>query len=346
MAEEEKPKEMKKSEVSKTKKDSVEVSTNKSAEDVTQDSLQDSDKKLSGANLSAASSKNNKGDNLDSAESSREKIKKVDKKVVEKLRRDGETKEKHEERLREMEKELEEKADKEVDKMRWKRLEERDRAEVERERVLESWVPKTQLGRDVKAGKVKDIQVIFDENKKILESQIVDKLLNVKSELLDIGQAKGKFGGGQRRAWRQTQKKTKEGNVIKFSVMACVGDGAGHLGVGIGKAKETLPAKEKAIRKAKLNIQKIRRGCGSYDCSCDELHSIPLRVVGKCSGVTIKLMPAPQGTGLVASDEIKKILRLAGIKDIYTKTIGPTKTTINAASACVDALSKLGGVEI
>ncbi len=297
-------------------------------------------------NASADTPEDNMKTSSEVSESSREKIKKVDKKVVEKLRRDGESKEKHEERLREMERELEEKADKEVDKMRWKRLEERDRAEVERERVLESWVPKTQLGKDVKAGKISDIQEIFDENKKILESEVVDKLLNVRSELLDIGQAKGKFGGGQRRAWRQTQKKTKEGNVIKFSVMACVGDGAGHLGVGIGKAKETLPAKEKAIRKAKLNIQKIRRGCGSYDCSCDELHSIPLRVVGKCSGVTIKLMPAPQGTGLVASDEIKKILKLAGIKDIYTKTIGPTKTTINTVSACVDALNKLSEVVI
>ncbi len=269
---------------------------------------------------------------------------KTEKKVIEKKATDDS--EIHKKQLKEMEKELEEKAEKEVDKEIGKKLEEQSRAEIERERSLERWVPKTQLGKDVRAGKITDIQQIFDEDKKILEAEVVDKLLNLKSELLNVGQAKGKFGGGQRRAWRQTQKKTQEGNIITFSVFAVVGNENGYLGLGYGRAKETLPAKEKAIRKAKLNIQKIERGCGSYDCSCDELHSIPFRVEGRCSGARIKLTPAPQGTGLVASSEIKKILKLAGIKDIYSKTTGPTRTTINVAKACLDALSKLGGLKL
>ena len=178
--------------------------------------------------------------------------------------------------------------------------------------------------------------------KKILESEIVDTLLKgMKNEMLMIGQAKGKFGGGKRRAWRQTQKKTKEGNVATFAVMAVIGNGNGYIGIGYGRAKETLPAREKAIRSAKLNIMKIARGCGSYDCSCEETHSIPFAAEGKCASVRIKLMPAPQGTGLVVGDEIKKILRLAGIKDAYSKTFGQKRSTINLAKATMAALRKL-----
>ena len=162
----------------------------------------------------------------------------------------------------------------------------------------------------------------------------------MESELLLIGQAKGKFGGGKRRSWRQTQRKTKEGNVITFSAMAVVGDKNGHVGIGYGRAKETLPAREKAMRKAKINIIKIDRGCGNFDCSCHEKHSIPYVVEGKCGSIRIKLLPAPQGTGLVVGDEMKKILRLAGIKDVYSMTKGSIRTTFNVAKACIDALEK------
>jgi len=178
-----------------------------------------------------------------------------------------------------------------------------------------------------------------------MESEIVDTLLVLNTDLLKIGQSKGKFGGGKRRPWKQTQKKTKEGNIVTFAVMAVVGNGNGYVGIGYGRAKETLPAKEKAIRKAKLNIMKIKRGCGSYDCSCDELHSIPLKISGKTGSVKVVLMPAPQGTGLVAGDEIKRILRLAGIKDIYSKTKGSVRSTINTAKAVMDALTKLNDIK-
>lgn len=164
--------------------------------------------------------------------------------------------------------------------------------------------------------------------------------MNLESDLLAIGQAKGKFGGGKRRAWRQTQRKTMEGNVVSFSSMAVVGDKNGHVGIGMGKGKETLPAREKATRKAKLNIHRVDRGCGNFDCSCNEKHSIPFIVEGKCGSVRVKLIPAPQGTGLVVGDELKKILKLAGIKDIYGVTSGQTRTTFNAALACLDALKK------
>jgi small subunit ribosomal protein S5 len=210
--------------------------------------------------------------------------------------------------------------------------------EEAREKVA-SWVPKTKIGRLVKDKKMKDIDEVI-ENYKILEPEIVDSLIIVKSELLNIGQSKGKFGGGKRRIWRQTQKKTAEGNIPTFATMAVVGDGNGHVGLGYGRSKETLPAKEKALRKSKINIIKVERGCGSFDCSCKEPHSIPFKVEGKSGSSRVVLIPAPQGTGLVIGDECKKILKLAGIKDIYSQTFGKTRTTFNLAKACVDALEK------
>jgi small subunit ribosomal protein S5 len=218
------------------------------------------------------------------------------------------------------------------------RMSREEREEEDKRKSLESWVPKTALGKQVREGKIKNIDEII--NNKILESEIIDSLIELKSDLLAIGQSKGKFGGGKRRAWKQTQRKTGEGNVPTFSCMSIVGDKNGHIGVGFGKAKETLPAREKALRKAKLGIIKITRGCGSFDCVCSEKHSIPFKVEGKCGSSRIVLYPAPQGTGLVIGNECKKILGMVGIEDIYSKTFGQTKSTMNLAKACLDALKK------
>jgi small subunit ribosomal protein S5 len=220
------------------------------------------------------------------------------------------------------------------------------RGEKTKEEIISAWEPKTELGKEVKDGKIKNIDEILDSNKKILESEIVDSLLNIKTDLISIGQAKGKFGGGKRRAWRQTQRKTKEGNIPTFSTLAVVGDENGHVGIGSGKSKETLPARDKAIKKAKLNIMKVKRACAGFDCACSELHSIPFKVNGKAGSVKITLIPAPQGTGLVVANELKKILKLAGIKDVYSRTDGKKRTTFNLIKACINALektNKIGG---
>jgi len=232
---------------------------------------------------------------------------------------------------------------KEIDKMeedKENKEKERYNKHLDKEKDTLSWAPKTKLGKLVKEGKIKDIDEILDNNEKIMEAQIVDHLLDVKSDLISIGQSKGKFGGGKRRAWRQTQKKTKEGNIPSFSAMAVIGDENGHVGIGSGRAKETLPARDKAIRKAKLNIIKIKRACGGFDCACSEPHSIPFKVKGKQGSVEVTLIPAPQGTGLVVADELKKVLNLAGIEDIYSQTFGKKSTNFNLIKACVKALEK------
>ena len=212
--------------------------------------------------------------------------------------------------------------------------------EKSKREAIAAWEPKTKLGELVKNGKITHIDEILNNNKKILEEEIVDSLLELKTDLILIGQAKGKFGGGKRRAWRQTQKKTKEGNVPVFSSMAVIGDENGHVGIGVGRAKETLPARDKALRQAKLNIIKIKRACSSFDCVCSELHTVPFRVFGKEGSVRVTLIPAPQGTGLVVGNEMKKILKLAGIKDVYSKTSGKKRTTFNFIKACFNALKK------
>ncbi|MEK6928056.1 MAG: 30S ribosomal protein S5 [Nanoarchaeota archaeon] len=222
---------------------------------------------------------------------------------------------------------------------------ERD-AEHQRKIALESWVPKTEVGRLVKTGKEKDIDKILYSGKKLLEPEVVDILLpGLGSDLLSIGQSKGKFGGGKRRAWRQTQKKTMEGNVVTFSSLVVVGDKKGHVGIGMGKSKETLPTRIKATRKAKLSMIKITRGWESPEQGT-EPHTVPFIVEGKCGSVRIKLIPAPRGTGLVVGDQAKKILRLAGIHDVYGVSKGQTRTTINLAFAVVDALSKTNRLKL
>jgi len=236
-------------------------------------------------------------------------------------------------------KELEQ-LEKEVEKKEVPQQRRGRRNEPTKEEIIEAWEPKTKLGRDVKDGKIKNIDEILKNKKRILEPEIVDSLLNIQSDLISIGQSKGKFGGGKRRAWRQTQRKTKEGNVATFSTLAVVGDKKGYLGIGSGRAKETLPARDKAVRKAKLNIIKIKRGCASFDCSCSEEHTVPFEVSGKSGSVRVTLIPAPQGTGLVVANELKKILKLAGIKDVYSKNSGRLRTTFNLIKACVDALEK------
>jgi len=63
-------------------------------------------------------------------------------------------------------------------------------------------------------------------------------------------------------------------------------------------------------------------------------------VTGKSGSVKITLIPAPQGTGLVVANELKKILKLAGIKDVYSRTDGKKRTTFNLIKACINALEK------
>lgn len=212
---------------------------------------------------------------------------------------------------------------------------------------LAKWGPKTSIGMKVKNGEITDINTIFDSGHTIREAAIVDALLpTLDSDMIMIGQSRGKFGGGQRRAFKQTQRKTSEGNKPSFATMAVVGNHNGYVGIGYGKSKETVPAREKAIRNAKLNLFKIARGCGSWECGCKTPHSIPFKVNGKNGSVEVTLMPAPKGKGLVCEPEVAKILKMAGIKDVWSMSLGQTGTKTNMAWAAEAALRKLMKIKV
>ncbi|MEM0025898.1 MAG: 30S ribosomal protein S5 [Zestosphaera sp.] len=192
--------------------------------------------------------------------------------------------------------------------------------------ALSEWIPKTKLGKMVKEGRISSIKEIFDQNLTIREPEIVDYLLpNLKHEVLDVA---------------IVQKQTDAGEVSKFRVVVVLGNFDGYIGLGVGKAKQIRQAIDKAIREAKLNITPVRRGCGSWVCSCTDPHSVPFKIEGKSGSVRIMLAPAPKGTGLVAGDVAKVILRYAGIRDVWSWSKGETRTTINFAYAAFDALRK------
>ncbi|MDD4353306.1 MAG: 30S ribosomal protein S5 [Candidatus Nanoarchaeia archaeon] len=212
---------------------------------------------------------------------------------------------------------------------------------------LEEWVPKTKLGEQVKAGEITSIEHIIDNNLVIKEPQITETLIPTLSvDLLEVGQAKGKFGGGQRRPFRVTQKSTSDGKKPKFLCFAIVGNKNGIIGYDSGSSNETVPARNKSIVNAKMNLFKIKRGCGSWECGCGKPHSIPFEVTGKCSSAIITLFPAPKGLGLCVNDECKKILRMVGITDVWSKTSGQTRSRLNLVKACLNALKQLSKVHL
>ncbi|MEM0365581.1 MAG: 30S ribosomal protein S5 [Acidilobaceae archaeon] len=192
------------------------------------------------------------------------------------------------------------------------------------ESAIETWVPRTRVGKLVKEGKITNIEEIFRRNLPILEPEIVDMLIpGLEHEVIDVS---------------IVQKMTDAGRITKYRAVVVIGNREGYVGIGKGKARQFRFAIEKAITNAKLNIIPVRRGCGSWECTCGEPHSVPFTVRGKSGSVEIILKPAPKGTGLVVGDIAKVVLRLAGITDIWSYTRGETRTTYNFARATYNAL--------
>jgi len=228
--------------------------------------------------------------------------------------------------------------------------EEKKEEEKKKEAVVEApeirpeevWKPKTSLGKKVLSGEITDIEQILKSGEKIIEPEIVDRLVpNLKSEVILIGGRRGKGGGIERIPIKITAKMHRSGRRFRMNAFLVVGNEDGLVGIGKSSAPEARDAINKAVQKAKLSIVKIRRGCGSWECGCGGGHSVPFKTKGKSGSVRVVLMPAPKGVGLVADDESKKILKLAGIKDVWIKTFGNTRMRINLISAIFDALKKL-----
>ena len=198
--------------------------------------------------------------------------------------------------------------------------------ETQRAERLEEWTPRTKLGRLVLEGKISSLEEAFADGMKIREPEIVDLLIpNLQEEVIHVG---------------IVQKQTDAGEKTRFKSIVVVGNGDGYVGIGSGKADQVRTAIEKAANDARLHITMVRRGCGSWECGCGQPHSLPFETVGKSGSVTIRIIPGPRGLGLVASEIAKVILRLAGIKDCWTRSYGQTRTVPSFAYAVYDALRK------
>jgi len=198
------------------------------------------------------------------------------------------------------------------------------------------WVPLTGLGRMVQAWEIKSIDEILTSGKPIKEPEIVDAFLpDLVDEVLDIN---------------MVQRMTDSGRRVKFRAVVVVGNRDGYIGFGQGKDAQVGEDIKIAIVSAKINLVNVRRGCGSWECGCNNPHSIPMLGTGTAGSVRVTLRPAPQGIGLVTGDIGKKVLELAGIRDVWAQTQGQTRTTINYAKATFNALKatnmiRLGGME-
>ncbi|MGB9703149.1 MAG: 30S ribosomal protein S5 [Candidatus Micrarchaeia archaeon] len=189
------------------------------------------------------------------------------------------------------------------------------------------WQPKTEIGRKVKNGEIKSIDEILDSGKRIKEVEIVDFLLpNLKNEIIETRSVQRMSDNGRKRKWR---------------VVVAVGDENGHVGVGIGKNEEKRPAIEAAIRNAKLNLIKVPLGCGAWGCNCNEKHSIPIAIKKNLKSFELILKPAPRGVGISAGETVAKVLKLAGVKDVWSFSRGKRGNRMNSAIATYLALKEI-----
>ncbi|MBL6895676.1 MAG: 30S ribosomal protein S5 [Candidatus Poseidoniaceae archaeon] len=192
---------------------------------------------------------------------------------------------------------------------------------------LRSWTPRTRLGNAVAAGQIITFEQALASNLPIREVEVVDALIpNLEDDIIKVN---------------MVQRMTDSGRRVRFNVMACVGNKDGYVGLGMAKAKEVSQAIRKAITAAKLNIISVQRGNGSWESSSGPGTSVPFKINGRSASTRVTLMPAANGKGLVIGETGKKVLDLAGITDVLSRTKGQTRTTINYAAATFNALKNL-----
>ena len=135
-------------------------------------------------------------------------------------------------------------------------------------------------------------------------------------------------------AINRVAKVVKGGRTFRFSAVVVVGDGAGHVGIGNGKAAEVPDAIKKAIQEAKKNLVEVPI-VGT---------TVPHEFIGEFGSAKVLLKPAAEGTGVIAGGAVRNILELAGVSDVLSKVIG-SRTAVNVVYATLEALKSMRTVE-
>ena len=193
--------------------------------------------------------------------------------------------------------------------------------------ALRTWHPRPRLGRMVMNGQILTYEEALSSGLPIREVEIVDALLpDITDDVLAVN---------------MIQRMTDSGRRVRFNVLCAVGNGDGYVGLSVCKGKEVASTIRKAIDKAKLNMIPVMRGNGSWESSEGPGTSVPFMVSGRSGSTRITLMPAPAGKGLVIGDYGRRVLTLAGVTDVWSRSSGQTRTTINFAKATYNALVQL-----
>jgi small subunit ribosomal protein S5 len=198
--------------------------------------------------------------------------------------------------------------------------------------ALRNWEPLTRLGRAVHSGEIFSMEQALRSGMPIREVQVINALLpNLEEEIIKVN---------------MVQRMTDSGRRVRFNVMACVGNRDGYVGLAIAKGKEVAGTISKAIDAAKLNVISVQRGNGSWESSAGPGTSVPFKVTGRAGSTRVTLMPAPAGKGLVVGGTGKKVLELAGVTDVLSRSKGQTRTTINYALATYNALIEMNKTKV
>jgi small subunit ribosomal protein S5 len=127
-------------------------------------------------------------------------------------------------------------------------------------------------------------------------------------------------------------KVVKGGKNLSFTALVVVGDGSGHVGYGMGKAREVASAIKKGVEAAKKNVVRVPL--------TEKGATIPHAVTGRYGSGMVMLKPASEGTGVIAGGAVRAVITAAGVQNILTKSLGST-TAHNVVKATVDALLRL-----